>query len=93
MEFERDEAKSDDCLGARGFDFAYALQAFADGSRVIRQDHRWDYGEDRYQLLGAIEGRVFFAAYTVRGSTVRIISARKANRREVKEYGNSSREA
>ncbi len=50
---------------------------------------RWDYGEDRYQLLGAIEGRVFFVAYTRRGTALRIISARKANRREVKEYEKS----
>ena len=46
---------------------------------------RWDYGEDRYRLLGAIEGRVFAVIYTMRDATIRIISARKANRREVRE--------
>ena len=45
-----------------------------------------DYGEDRYRLLGAIEGRVFVMIYTVRGSALRIISARKANRKEIREY-------
>ena len=49
-------------------------------------DRRWDYGEDRYRLLGAVEGRMFVVIYTMRGSTMRIISARKANRREVREY-------
>ena len=39
-------------------------------------DRRWDYGEDRYRLLGAVEGRVFVVIYTTRGSTIRIISAR-----------------
>lgn len=89
MEFEWDQAKSEACFTERGFDFAYVLSAFWDPGRLIRRDARWDYGEDRYQLLGAIEGRVFFVAYTHRGTVFRIISARKANRREVKRYEKS----
>lgn len=60
-----------------------------DVDRLILKDTRWDYGEDRYRLLGIIEGRVFFVAYTIRGTVLRIISARKANQREVSEYENS----
>ena len=93
MEFEWDEAKSDACFAQRGFDFAYALQAFIDPDRLIRQDHRWDYGEERYQLLGMIEQRVFFVVYIVRNSVIRIISARKANKREVKDYEDSTRQS
>ncbi|MFH1116234.1 MAG: BrnT family toxin [Pseudomonadota bacterium] len=91
MEFEWDEAKSETCFTERGFDFAYAVRAFLDPNRVVRADDRWDYGEDRYQLVAAIEGRVFLVVYTVRGKTIRIISARKANRREVHDYENASR--
>lgn len=58
----------------------------------MRQDHRWDYGEDRFEMLGEIDGRVFIVIYTLRGNTIRIISARKANRREVNEYENRTRE-
>ena len=92
MEFEWDDAKSATCFAQRGFDFAYALQAFLDSNRIISRDYRWDYGEDRYRLLGEIEGRVFVVIFTVRNSTVRIISARKANKREVKEYGKNARQ-
>jgi uncharacterized protein len=92
MEFEWDGAKSERCLVQRGFDFAYAVRAFADPNRVVRGDHRWDYGEHRYQLLGQIEGRVFFIVYTIRSSRVRIISARKANCREVEDYESRSRQ-
>ncbi len=92
MEFEWDETKSDACFTQRGFDFAYVLRAFLDPDRLIRKDHRWDYGEDRYQVLGTIAGRIFFVAYTIRGSVIRIISARKANQREVHDYENSTRE-
>ncbi len=92
MEFEWDQDKSDVCFTERGFDFAYVLRAFMDAGRLIHKDTRWDYGEDRYQLLGAIDGRVFYVAYTIRGTVIRIISARKANQREVNEYENSERE-
>lgn len=92
MEFEWDETKSDDCFRLRGFDFAYASGAFRDENRSVGRDRRWDYGEDRYRLLGAIEGRVFVLIYTMRGSAIRIISARKGNSREVREYGHSTSE-
>ena len=86
MEFEWDGAKSDACFADRGFDFAYVAHAFLDADRIVSMDRRWDYGEDRYRLLGAVDGRVFVVIYTMRGSMIRIISARKANRREVREY-------
>ena len=79
MEFEWDEAKNDTCFERRGFDFAYAVRAFLDPQRIVAQDRRRDYGEDRYRLLGKIDGRAYVVVYTVRGSAVRIISARKAN--------------
>ena len=91
MEFEWDQAKSDECFAERGFDFAYALYAFLDPERKVRQDNRWDYGEDRYQMVGAVAHRVFVVVYTVRRNVIRIISARKANQREVQDYENGTR--
>lgn len=91
MKFEWDQAKSDACLEERGFDFPYALHAFFDPDRLVRADRRWEYGEDRFQLVGQIDARVFVLAYTIRSSVIRIISARKANRREVEDYENSTR--
>ena len=70
----------------RGFDFAYALRAFFDPHRIVMQDRRRDYGEERYQMLGMIDGRVYVVVYTVRGSAIRIISARKASGKEVGDY-------
>ncbi len=90
MNFEWDESKSDACFRERGFDFAYAASAFADPNRIIRQDTRYSYGEDRYQLIGRIAERLFVLVYTPRRDSIRIISARKANAREVKLYENRS---
>ena len=92
MDFEWDDVKSDACFAGRGFDFAYAIRAFLDDDRIVGQDRRRDYREDRYRLLGAIEGRVFVVIYTRRGSIIRIISARKANAREVREYEQNTRQ-
>lgn len=88
MLFEWDEAKSDACWNDRGFDFAYAANAFFDPERQVSQDTRHSYGENRYQLTGMIEGRLFVVVYTPRAQSYRIISARKANAREVHRYEN-----
>lgn len=92
MEFEWDDAKNHACLERRGFDFAYAVRAFLDPHRMVAQDRRWDYGEDRYKLLGMIDGRAYVVVYTMRGSATRIISTRKANRKEVAKYEHNARQ-
>ena len=52
-------------------------------SGFVVQDRRRDYGEVRYRLLGTVDGRAYVVVYTMRGPAVRIISARKANPKEV----------
>ena len=92
MDFEWDEAKSEACFQARGFDFAYAAWAFFDPDRVVQADTRHSYGEERFQVMGRIEQRLFVIVYTPRRDAIRIISARKANQREVRDYENRTRE-
>ena len=92
MEFEWDPNKSEKCFAERGFDFAYIIRAFFDPDRLVQRDNRYDYGEKRYQLMGKIDGRVFVVVYTPRQRAIRIISARKANKREVRHYENTTRE-
>lgn len=92
VDFEWDDAKNTVCFVRRGFDFAYVVRAFLDPNRIVARDHRQDYGEDRYRLLGMIDGRVFVVVYTMRGLAIRIISARKANRKEVGGYEHNARQ-
>ena len=91
MEFDWDDLKSDACLKERGFDFTHAARCFMDPHRMVSPDSRFNYGEDRFQVLGQIDERVFFAIYTLRAGVIRIISARKANQREVRRYENQTR--
>ncbi len=90
MNFEWDGVKSERCFTQRGFDFAYAARAFSDPKRVVDADTRRNYGEERYQMMGMVERRLFVLVYTPRHDALRIISVRKANRREVKHYENST---
>ena len=57
---------------------------------MVREDARRDYGETRLRVLALLDGRLYAAVVTPRGDDLRVISFRKANRREVKLYGNES---
>lgn len=50
-------------------------------------DDRKEYGEKRFRAFGFIDDRLHVLAFTVRKDTVRAISLRKGNPREVKRYG------
>ena len=86
MDFEWDMAKSDLCQISRNFDFTYVISVFIDPNLLIEKDQRWDYGEERFRVLGLLNEKVFVVIYTKRPSAIRIISARRANRREVRRY-------
>jgi len=49
-------------------------------------DTRKNYGEDRECGIGYIGLTLYFVAFVDRDETRRIISLRKANRKEVKRY-------
>lgn len=53
---------------------------------LVRQDSRKDYGEDRFQALGTVDGRLYLVAFAIRGESLRVISMRKANKREERQY-------
>ena len=56
------------------------------GTAAIDPDYRYAYGEDRFQALGLIEGRLHLLVFTIRGDVLRAISLRKANTKEVRRY-------
>ena len=84
--FEWDEAKRRRNLADKKVDFVDALDVFDNPDRLEFQDTRFAYGEERYNVLCPLRGRLFHVTYTMRGGARRIISARKANRREVRKY-------
>jgi hypothetical protein len=82
---EWDAAKNRSNLAKHGLDFEDAEQVLA-GLCFSMRDRRFEYGEERLITIGQLEGRVVVIAHVERGEGTRIISMRKANRREQKAY-------
>lgn len=59
--------------------------AFEWGTALVKHDDR-KYPETRFKAIGYIGMRLYLMVFCFREVSVRIISLRKANRREVKEY-------
>jgi uncharacterized DUF497 family protein len=89
MEFDWNPAKCAKNVAERGIDFADVVVAFADPMKKVAKDGRRDYGEERFNMLANVEGRVFHLTFTERGKVTWIISARKANQREQRRYEES----
>ena len=85
MKCEWDDAKNRSNFAKHGLDFADAELVFA-GPCVTFVDNRFDYGEERFVTLGLLAGRLVTIAHAPRGEATRVISIRKANRREQKIY-------
>jgi hypothetical protein len=81
VEFEWDPDKSDQTYATRGFDFAYASRIFRTAWLGTR-DARADYGETRVKAIGQVGADILVVIYTWRGTVIRIISARRANKKE-----------
>jgi len=58
---------------------------------LVRKDDRFDYGETRYVAFGEIDDTLHCLVFTFRGSRVRAISLRKANKRENSRYGRQTK--
>jgi uncharacterized DUF497 family protein len=80
-----DEAKRTENLRKHGLDFLDAESVF-DGYTVTLEDDRFDYGEQRFITFGVSEGRVIALVHTEQDEIIRMISMRKATRREEQSY-------
>lgn len=85
MRYEWDEAKREANRDKHGVDFEAAF-GFDWGLAIIDRDGRFAYREPRFIALGPIHGRLYALVFTPREDATRIISFRKANRREQAAY-------
>ena len=83
--FEYDPDKSAANLAKHGIDFEQAQALWDDDWRL---EIASDGGpEQRWLVIGKIEDRHWTAIYTMRGSSIRIISVRRSRPNEVRDYG------
>ena len=85
MLLEFDEAKSARNRRERGVGFERVADMDLEAALSV-EDTRKNYGERRLRVLGHIDGRLHAAVITPRGDRIRVISLRRANRREVRAY-------
>lgn len=89
MEIDFDPGKNDRNIRERGLSFALAAE-FEFETAIFTVDSRRDYGEIRYRALGYLGGRLHALVFVETTYGIRIISLRKANKREVRWYEEAS---
>ncbi len=85
MKIIYDPAKNTKNIKNHGLSFDEVVN-FEFETAIRWEDTRNDYGELRYCALGKVVGRVHSLVYTRIDEGIRVISFRKANKREVKNY-------
>jgi uncharacterized protein len=85
MRIEFDPAKNLANLDKHGLSLAMAETLDWDEA-LVWVDDRFEYGQVRMIALAPDTGVLYYVAFTDRSDVRRIISLRKANRREVKHY-------
>ncbi len=87
MQFEWDEAKAEANLAKHAVSFDEAMTCFFDPGQAVFYDPEHSDDEHRELLIGhSSHGRLLIVSYTLRRGIARLISARKATRREAKTY-------
>ncbi len=90
LDFEWDDAKEKINIRKHKLDFSTAAHVFIDEYRIEKYDGKHSETEERYKVIGAIDGHltVVVVSYTMRNkeSIIRIISARTALKHEREEY-------
>ncbi len=85
MQFEWDEAKRQKVIEQHQVDLLYAALMF-ENPVLVKADDRKEYGEQRYQALGHVDGEFFTLVYTLRNNRYRLITAWKAGRNGKRIY-------
>jgi len=86
VEIEYDPAKAHVNLQKHGISFAVAATALLD-ERALAMEDPYIRGESRWLLVGLSDkARLLTVIYTLRHRRIRLISARKASKRETKHY-------
>jgi uncharacterized protein len=87
LRFEWDPEKAIVNERWHGVSFPEAMTVFDDLLSITVPDRDHSIEEQRFLLLGLSgRGRLLVVAHTERGDTIRLISARRANRRERRKY-------
>ena len=86
MRFEWDESKARANRRKHGIDFRDAARVFEDPAASHSIDDAIDYDEERAQAVGIVDGVTLVIIYVERVERIRLVSARKATKREEQDH-------
>jgi hypothetical protein len=87
MRFEWDDVKAEANLRKHGIDFDEAQSVFTDPLSLVIDDVAHSQDEERLVIIGmSFMARLLVVVFTDRNQRIRLISARRATRRERAQY-------
>ena len=85
--FEWDKGNFDKSYLKRGITPREAEESFLDKKLLLQEDIKHSEKEERTIAIGETEkNKILFSIFTVRDNKIRIISTRKANKKEREQY-------
>jgi uncharacterized DUF497 family protein len=85
VEIEYDPAKDEANIAKHGVSLVWATSLEV---KAVVPDGRSNYGEDRFNAYGLIEGVFYCLTFTMRGPIMRVISLRRARQKEYRRHVN-----
>lgn len=89
MRIEFDAGKNARNIASRGLSFELVAEFDWDSALAV-DDRRRDYGERRVRAIGYLGARLHVVVFVPLDDGVRVISLRRANRRETRLYGQAA---
>lgn len=91
MAFEFDPAKDAISREKHGLPLSFGERIFDDPLHATSETTRIGDEEERFKAIGLVDGKLFTAVHTWRGQAIRLISVRRSNASEQREYDSDPR--
>ena len=85
MGVEFDDSKDQANIAKHGVSLAFGAVVLANAIGEM-EDARRDYGERRMNAFGLVDGRLLACTFTIRNRVYRVISVRRASRKEQRTW-------
>ncbi len=86
MDFEFDPDKDALNSAQHALSLAFGARLFADQRHLVVPSFRPDDGEERWKVIGLVDGNFYTGVHVWRGNVIRFISVRRSNAGEERLY-------
>lgn len=86
MLMEFDPAKDTANVAKHGISLAFGARIFDDADHTFTPTIREGDEEERFKVIGIVDGKLYTAIHVWRGNAVRFVSVRRSNAGEQRDY-------